>query len=124
MVRRLGCGPSRAGRPDQFNAIDAATGWKVDFLVRKDRPFSREEFSRRTRAVLVGTPVWIASPEDTVIAKLEWAASSGSDRQLTDVAAMLDIAGASVDLAYIERWVTALELGAAWSRAKASRSSD
>ncbi|MFH0751717.1 MAG: hypothetical protein V2B17_07765, partial [Chloroflexota bacterium] len=27
----------------QFNAIDAATGWKVDFLVRRDRPFSREE---------------------------------------------------------------------------------
>ena len=106
----------------QFNAIDAATGWKVDFLVRKDRPFSREEFARRARANLLGTPVWIASPEDTIIAKLEWAAASGSDRQLADVAAMLDIGDESLDLAHIDRWVADLGLQAAWSQAQALRS--
>jgi hypothetical protein len=26
----------------QFNVIDLATGWKVDFIVRKPREFSRE----------------------------------------------------------------------------------
>ena len=102
----------------QFNAIDATTGWKVDFLLRKDRPFSREEFGRRTRANLLGTPAWIASPEDTIIAKLEWAGPSGSDRQLRDVAAMLDIGGQSVDLVYIDRWVAGLGLHRAWSRAR------
>jgi hypothetical protein len=55
----------------QFNAIDSATGWKVDFMIRKDRPFSREEFARRVRANLLGTPAWITSPEDCIIAKLE-----------------------------------------------------
>jgi len=30
-----------------FNAIDAASGWKVDFIVRKDRPYSRTKFARR-----------------------------------------------------------------------------
>ena len=108
----------------QFNAIDATTGWKIDLLVRKDRPFSREEFGRRTRANLLGTPAWIASPEDTIIAKLEWAAASGSDRQLADVAAMLDIGGDSLDLAYIDRWVTGLGLQAAWNRTQAPRSAD
>jgi hypothetical protein len=108
----------------QFNAIDAATGWKVDFLVRKDRPFSREEFGRRTRANLLGTPAWIASPEDTVIAKLEWAVASGSERQLGDVASMLDIGGESLDLAYVSRWVAALGLDAAWRRARGLRPAD
>jgi hypothetical protein len=108
----------------QFNAIDAATGWKVDFLVRKDRPFSREEFGRRTRADLLGTPAWIASPEDTIIAKLEWSLASGSDLQLGDVEAMLDIGGDSLDLAYIERWVASLGLHAPWSRAQLPRSAD
>ena len=28
------------GRRDQFNVIDTRTGWKVDLIVRKDRPFS------------------------------------------------------------------------------------
>lgn len=108
----------------QFHAIEATTGWKVDFLVRKDRPFSREEFGRRTRANLLGTPAWIASPEDTIIAKLEWAVLSGSDRQLGDVAAMLDIGMESLDLAYLDRWVAGLGLHAAWSRARALRSAD
>jgi len=112
------------GGRTQFNAIDATNGWKVDFLVRKDRPFSREEFDRRTRADLLGTTAWIASPEDTIIAKLEWAASSGSDRQLSDAAAMLDIGRDSLDLAYIERWVEGLGLHDAWSRARALRSAD
>jgi hypothetical protein len=108
----------------QFDAIDGATGWKVDFLVRKDRLFSREEFGRRTLANLLGTPAWIASPEDTMIAKLEWAAAGGSDRQLGDVASMLDIGGASLDLGYLERWVADLGLDAAWRRARALRSAD
>ena len=108
----------------QFNAIDATTGWKVDFLVRKNRPFSREEFGRRSRANLLGTLAWIASPEDTIVAKLEWAASSSSDRQLSDVAAMLDIGEKSLDFAYIERWVAGLGLHAVWSRARPSRPAD
>ncbi len=99
----------------QFNAIDGASGWKVDFLVRKDRPFSREEFGRRIRASLLGTPAWITSPEDTIVAKLEWAVASGSDRQLDDVASMLDIGGESLDLDYIDRWAGDLGLNAAWS---------
>jgi len=108
----------------QFNAIEAATGWKIDFLVRRDRPFSRAEFGRRIRANLLGTAAWLASPEDTIIAKLEWSTASGSDRQLGDVAAMLDIGGESLDRAYIDRWVAGLGLHAAWSRARALRSAD
>jgi hypothetical protein len=107
----------------QFNAIDAATGWKVDFVVRRDRPFSREEFGRRSSANLLGTPTWIASPEDTIVAKLEWASAGGSERQLADVAAMLDIGGDSLDLAYIEHWVAELGLPATWHRAQAFRAS-
>jgi hypothetical protein len=108
----------------QFNAIDASTGWKVDLLVRKDRPFSREEFGRRRPANLLGVPAWIASPEDTIVAKLEWALASGSDRQLADVVAMLDIGGESLDLAYVERWVADLGLRAVWGRAQGLRASD
>jgi hypothetical protein len=101
-----------------FNAIDPATGWKVDFVVRKDRPFSRQEFDRRILANLLGLQVWIVSPEDMVVAKLEWAARGGSDRQLADVAAILQVSGERLDLGYVERWVTALGLEAAWARAR------
>ncbi len=98
----------------QFNAIDSATGWKVDFLIRKDRPFSREELSRRTVADLLGTPAAIATVEDLIIAKLEWAAATGSDRQLADVASLVQIDRESLDVDYIDRWTAALGLREAW----------
>ena len=42
---------------------------------------------------------------------------------LLDVASMLVIGEQSLDLAYVERWVADLGLGAAWRRARALRSS-
>ncbi len=35
---------------DQFNIIDFTTAWKVDLIIRKDRPFSLSEFARRVPA--------------------------------------------------------------------------
>ena len=96
----------------QFNAI-GPDATKVDFIIRRDRPFSVEEFGRRTPADLLGVPGFIATVEDMVIAKLEWAAATGSDRQLRDVAAMVRIAG-GIDDVYVERWTDALGLGDAW----------
>lgn len=97
----------------QFNAIghDAT---KVDFIIRRDRPFSVEEFRRRRSADLLGTPGFIASIEDTIIAKLEWAATTESERQLRDVAGMLEVGGDAIDRGYVERWVEALGLADAW----------
>ena len=80
----------------QFNAI-GPDATKVDFILRKDRPFSREEFDRRRPADLLGTPAFIASVEDMIIAKLEWSLPFDSDRQLRDVASMLAVSGDAID---------------------------
>jgi hypothetical protein len=42
----------------QFNVIDAASGWKADLIVRKERAFSREEFRRRLPAKVLGVDLW------------------------------------------------------------------
>jgi hypothetical protein len=96
----------------RFNAIGPDAS-KVDFIVRKDRPFSVEEFRRRQAADLLGSSGFVATAEDLVIAKLEWAAASGSDRQLRDAAGIVAVAD-GLDEAYIERWVAALDLIDAW----------
>lgn len=61
------------GSEGMFNVIDLETGWKVDFITRKTRAFSVEEFERRREAEIDGVEVFVASPEDVIIAKLEWA---------------------------------------------------
>jgi hypothetical protein len=94
-------------RRDMCNVIDTETGWKVDLIVRKDRPFSREEFDRRQPAVIGGVELFIATAEDTVLAKLEWRALSDSERQFRDVVAVL--AAQDLDVVYLRHW--AAELG-------------
>lgn len=103
-------------RRSMFNVIDLATRWKVDLIVRKARPFSVEEFRRRTPARLFGTDVFIATPEDTILTKLEWAAMSGSERQLRDVAGVLEVKRGELDLGYIERWALELGVADAWRK--------
>ena len=102
---------------DQFNLIDVTTGWKVDLMIRKERPFSRSEFGRRTRIRMLDVDVWVATAEDTVLAKLEWAAMGGSDRQVVDAATVLSIGGADLDQDYLDHW--AAELGISNLLAKA-----
>lgn len=94
-------------RRDMCNVIDTETGWKVDLIARKDRPFSREEFDRRQAAVIDGVELFVATAEDTVLAKLEWRARSDSERQFRDVVAVL--AAQDPDIVYLQRW--AAELG-------------
>jgi hypothetical protein len=106
----------------QFNVIDMATGWKADLIVRKSRPFSAEEFRRRVSARLLGLEVFVATPEDTILAKLEWAAMSGSERQLRDVGGVIDVKRGELDLAYIERWAGELGVADLWRKVSASTS--
>ncbi len=103
----------------QFNAI-GPDALKVDFIIRKDRPFSIEEFGRRQPADLLGTPGFVVSAEDLVLAKLEWAAASDSERQLRDAAAIVAIDDA-LDEAYISRWADALGVSAAWHQIQRER---
>jgi hypothetical protein len=109
-------------RRTSFNIVEIHSGWKVDLIVRRDRPFSREELGRRVRVRLLDTDADIATAEDTIIAKLEWATEGESERQLRDVVAILETQGDSLDGEYIARWVRALGLEAAWDRAVLGRS--
>ncbi len=54
-----------------FNLIHDRFVVKVDFVVRKDSEYRREEFARRRRVEVEGQPLWIVTPEDLVISKLD-----------------------------------------------------
>ncbi|MGH9036011.1 MAG: hypothetical protein ACRD0O_09620 [Acidimicrobiia bacterium] len=97
-------------RRDQFNVIDVQTGWKVDLMMLKERPFSRSEFDRRQPVVIAGVRTAVATVEDTILAKLEWGRASGSDRQRRDVVGMLAVQGDRVDREYLDLWAPVLGL--------------
>lgn len=102
----------------QFNVIDFPRGLKVDLILRKDREFSVAEFDRRETHEVEGIRVTIATPEDVLLAKLEWARIGDSERQLIDAAGIIKMQGDTLDFSYIERWVEQLGLEEQWSAAQ------
>jgi hypothetical protein len=102
-------------RRTMFNVIDTETGWKVDLIMLKDRAFSQAEFKRRIEAKLGMTSLQVATVEDLVIAKLEWAKLGASVRQLDDVRELLRIGGSSIDRDYVEGWIDQLHLKREWA---------
>lgn len=105
-------------RRGQFNVVLLDSGWKADLIIRKDRAFSRSEFERRQPATIGDARVFVATAEDTIVAKLEWASAGESERQLRDVVGILGMSGEGLDRAYIERWVRELGLQDLWARAQ------
>lgn len=99
----------------QFNVVETRYACKIDLIIRKDRPFSREELSRRRRVDLgANRVVSMVTPEDAILSKLEWARKSGdSERQLRDAAGVLEI-NPELDRGYIERWVVQLGVADLW----------
>lgn len=106
-------------RESLFNVIDSVTGWKIDFIFRKSRPFSQEEFQRRKLIHFQGLQLFVATAEDIVIAKLEWAKLAQSQRQLEDVAGILRLRSGTLDRAYLDKWVSELDLASEWQSAEA-----
>ena len=99
-----------------FNLIHLCTMVKVDVYVSWRSDFARSQFARRIRANLSaeGPPleVYLASAEDTVLAKLDWYRQGGcvSDRQWRDVLGVLKVQSQSVDLPYLRDWAARLGL--------------
>ncbi len=80
--------------------------------------FSRVEFDRRSLVDAAGLRLYVASAEDTLISKLEWAETGESERRLRDVAGVISTQRGDLDVHYVETWVENLALESRWSEAK------
>jgi hypothetical protein len=101
-----------------FNALDNQTGWKVDFIFHKSTAYARDAFQRRKAVNFHETMLFVASVEDVIVSKLEWAKMGESARQIEDVAAVFKKQHAAVNRPYIEKWVAELGLTSEWTRAR------
>jgi hypothetical protein len=91
-----------------FNIIDLTNGWKVDLIVRKNRPFSIEEFQRRQTGIVEGHSLPIATPEDIILSKLEWNLITPSERQVRDALNVAIAKWPALDRDYLRKWAPAL----------------
>ena len=94
-----------------FNLINTNTGDKVDFWILTDQPFDISRFTRRYIEDVMGMKIMVTSPEDTILAKLNWAKlSGGSEKQFTDALRVFEVQFEKLDLEYLERWAKELDV--------------
>jgi hypothetical protein len=96
-----------------FNLIHLESMFKVDVFVARPRDFDRAQLARRQLHQLSEDPerwAYVASAEDTILAKLEWyrMGGEGSDRQWRDALGVLKVQALRLDLTYMHQMAAGL----------------
>lgn len=111
-------------RHSSFNIIHREAMFKVDVFIPHPRPFLQSQLDRARRQVFTfktDSPVSakFASPEDTVLSKLEWYRMGGEDseRQWRDILGVMKVCAEELDLAYLRRWAGELAVSDLMERA-------
>lgn len=94
-----------------FNVLDCETGDKIDFWMLTDRGFDAARFARRRQELCFGNPVYVSTPEDTILQKLYWAKESGgSSKQWNDASSIVSVQGPTLDLDHMRYWASVLDI--------------
>lgn len=102
-----------------FNIIDGTIGTKADIYLAKNTGLDASAMARRRRLVWdreTGTEAWFLSPEDVILYKLSYYRQGGevAQKHPTDIANMLGVIGAQLDLAYLAHWATEIGVADLW----------
>jgi hypothetical protein len=109
-------------RRQSFNAIHLDSVYKVDIFIPKGDEFSRKQIERRELRMLspdLNQMIYVATAEDTILAKLRWYESGGrvSTTQWADVIGVLGASSARLDFDYLRGWAETLGLANLLDRA-------
>lgn len=96
-----------------FNAIHFASVFKVDVFIPKRDDFSATQFERKQLRNIspdLAQQIYVASPEDTILAKLRWYRQGHevSTTQWSDVVGMIGAASEALDMSYLQEWARKL----------------
>ena len=102
-------------RNSSFNIIHRETMFKVDVFIPRPRPFLQSQLARAQKQTFTfetEVSAKFASPEDTILSKLEWYRMGGevSDRQWRDILGVLKTRAGELDLEYLRKWSNELKV--------------
>ncbi len=102
-----------------FNLVSIAEGDKVDFWMVTEEPFDESRFSRKRTEEVLGLALAVPSPEDTILAKLQWSKETGgSEKHFIDALRVYEVQGSILDHQYLDEWAARLDVADPWRRIK------
>jgi hypothetical protein len=98
-----------------FNIIHRESMFKVDFFIPHPRPFLQSQLARAQKQTFLfesEVSAKFSSPEDIILAKLEWYRLGGevSERQWRDILGVLKTRAGKLDLDYLRKWAIELKI--------------
>ncbi|AFY41638.1 hypothetical protein [Nostoc sp. PCC 7107] len=101
----------KKGREQVLNITHTETIANADLYITDVSPFAVSQMARRRLINLEGIPrFWVASPEDTILQKLQWGRGSQSEKQWRDVLGILKLQAQNLDYSYLAEWAERLNL--------------
>lgn len=100
-----------------FNVLDNQSVEKADLFVLKDDAFALSKMQRRRLLEIPGDPIYVCSPEDIVLQKLLWRATSASEQQWQDILGVLKLQRDTLDHEYLSAWAMRLAVSEDLERA-------
>lgn len=96
-----------------FNLVHFESSLKVDVFSPVPNGFGRQSLRRRQAELIdENRKVFIATAEDTLLAKLDWFVKGGgtSDRQWSDIAGIIKVQDDKLDFDYLREWAARLKV--------------
>jgi hypothetical protein len=91
-----------------FNIIDHQTGFKIDFIIRKETKYFKQAFENRQRINELDINLWVIGIDDLIIAKIIWIQENQSEKQIMDIENLL--INPDIKINYIKKWCKEMNL--------------
>ena len=80
------------------------TDFKVEVFELSQDPHDQSRFKRKLPIELYDEQAWVATAEDTIVTKLNWAEKTGRGKDRDDAQNVMAAQHETLDWPYIERW--------------------
>jgi hypothetical protein len=81
-----------------------STNFKIELFRLSSFPHDQARFARRKLVPYLGRPIYLPTPEDVIVTKLNWSKSLDRSKDRDDVRDVIAVQDTNLDWSYIHRW--------------------